>query len=452
MAGNMSYKLLRKYVETELKTIIAGKEQEFSYLVEGPHGIGKSAFWKELCIDFNGYFVDIRLGQRDLGDIIGLPVVIDQGNGTNDLLENKHMHHIKPELIRKMFVKDLNELGKIGDSDDKLIKFRLKENIGKPYAFILGFLDEYNRGTKDVQQAVFELVYDRTMNGDKINPKTLLAAACNDNLEVYTITEGDPAFRSRFKTIKYTPTVDEWLQWGKKTSELCPELIFVISAKKDLADPPKGSDIDYLNRPHPNRRSWHEFSKFYTQHRSAFTELEMRDICSTFVGYDQAETFRLLIQKMTQTQKEAATTQVIEVEKSKNYFNNFIRLQKITFDEAKSQMQTFSPSDHQTLAAICIDNFSKWSYVSGATKNRIIELSSILPGEIWTIIWDSIDDKNNFRPEFNNHLRKVGLPEKILTELDPRLSTASFGDPTSPVSSISSIISSTMSLKTPTIK
>jgi MoxR-like ATPase len=169
--NKMSYKLLRKMVESELSQILAGNEQRFSYLVEGPHGIGKSAFWKEICLEFNGYFVDCRLGQRDLGDIIGMPTIVIDPDGT------KHMVHVKPELIRKMFVQSLDELGVMGDKNDPLSKDRADDRKGIKYDFILAFLDEYNRGTKDVQQAVFELVYDRRMNGDKVNAKTMIAAA-----------------------------------------------------------------------------------------------------------------------------------------------------------------------------------------------------------------------------------------------------------------------------------
>jgi hypothetical protein len=394
----MSYKLLKKFVRAEIQAMIEGKEQEFSYLLEGPHGIGKSAFWKEICIEYNGYLVDLRLGQRDLGDIIGLPTVTVEADGS------KHMIHIKPELVRKMFVKSFDELGTMGDENDKLRNIRPKDRVGEKYEFILGFLDEYNRGTKDVQQAVFELVYDRSMNGDRVNSKVLLAAACNDNLEIYTITEGDPAFRSRFKTIKYTPTVEEWLSWGKSTGELCDELIFVIESKKDLADPPKGKDIDYLNQPHPNRRSWHEFSKFYVAYRNQFTEIEMRDICATFVGHEVAEIFRLMVPKMNVTRKAASTANDAEAKKIETFYNTFVRLHKMSPEVASKELKSFSASDLQALADHCIHHFNMFSYMTGVTKDRVEGLADLLPQEIFAKIWNEIDNKNGLREKMNSHV------------------------------------------------
>lgn len=396
--NTMNHKLLRKFVEVELTSILEGREQDFSYLVEGPHGIGKSAFWKQICLDFNGFFVDLRLGQRDLGDIIGLPAIVEDSAGV------QHMYHIKPELVRKMFIRDLSELGFIGDEHDKLRSIRPADSIDKPYSFVLGFLDEYNRGTKDVQQAVFELVYDRSMNGEKVHPKVMLAAACNDNLEIYTITEGDPAFRSRFKTIKYTPSVDEWLKWGKETSQLCPELIYVIESKKDLADPPKGKDIDYLNQPHPNRRSWHEFSKFFTQFRKDFSEMDMRDICATFVGHDSAEIFRITASRMIQNQKAAATAGNAEMQKIENFYTMFIRLHKMDASTAKKELEKFNPSDRQALADHCVAHFNKFNYITGVTKDRIETLADLLPEEVFSQIWNGINDANGLKLKMIQHL------------------------------------------------
>ncbi len=403
----MNYKLLRKMVEAEINKILNGEEQRFSYLLEGPHGIGKSAFFKELAIDLDGYFIDIRLGQRDLGDIIGLPVI------ELDNKSQKHMVHIKPELVRKLFVKDLSELGLMGDKDDILATSRPKNKIGKPYKFIVALLDEYNRGTKDVQQAVFELVYDRSMNGDKINPLVFLAAACNDNIEIYTITEGDPAFRSRFKTIKYTPSVDEWLNWGKKKGELCPELLYVIEMDKSLADPPKDKDnnsIDFLNQPHTNRRSWHEFSKFYTNHKNEFNELEIRDICATFVGEKAAEIFRLMVKKMKETQEAAAQAENNENNIVRNFYDNFMRHRKWSVEVAKMELQKFSPSDLQALADYCIKAFGLFTYVVTVVKNQIFILSEILPREIFARIWNEMPN-NGLREKLIAHAETVGKPD-----------------------------------------
>ena len=51
---------------------------EIPVLLRGPHGIGKSQITgKQLATYFNLPLLDIRLSQRDAGDVIGLPVVTD---------------------------------------------------------------------------------------------------------------------------------------------------------------------------------------------------------------------------------------------------------------------------------------------------------------------------------------------------------------------------------------
>lgn len=393
--NRMNHTLLKKMITTELTS---GEEQDFSYMIEGPHGIGKSAIIKEIALEFDAYLIDMRLGQRDLGDVLGMPHTF--------LINNvPHFGHIKPDLIRAAFEPDITKLGLMGDANDVLAKSREKEKVGKPYQYVFFFADEYNRGTKDVQQSMFELVYDRRMSGEKLAEHTWVFAACNDNMDVYTVTEGDPAFRSRFKTIKYTPTVDEWRKWGKESGELCPELLHVFSVKKDLADPPasKNGEIDYLNNPHPNRRSWHHFSHFYTLHKNSFNESEMRDICATFVGSEAAEVFKLLVIKMKETQTKHDAAVNVEDSKIKELYAQFIQFHKMDKNLAKEKLSKFNPSEMNAFADLCIEQLSKFKFITSATKDCIIELSEIINQETFAKIWNGVNDQYNFKAKMITH-------------------------------------------------
>lgn len=399
----LSHTLLKKMVKAELDS---GLEQRFSYMIEGDHGIGKSSFIKELALENDGYLIDLRLGQRDLGDVLGMPQVIVQPNG------DKRFFHIKPELIRKAFVKDLTQLGVMGDDDDVLGKLRSQDKLGKPYQYIFLFADEYNRGTKDVQQAMFELVYDRRMSGEKVNPKCWIFAACNDDLNIYTVTEGDPAFRSRFKTVKYKPTVDEWLAWGKQTGELCDEVIHVITTKKDLADPPAGkkTDIEFLNQPHPNRRSWHEFSKFYASHKQNFTALEMRDIGATFIGGDTAEIFKTLVERMTQTQTNRKKSEKKESGKASEVFENFFRTRQWDNVQLKTFLDALEISELEAVTDSVADGVSHFKYVTGIVKDRFASFAEILytqKPELWTALWNKVDDQWGFKNKIREYVAQT---------------------------------------------
>ena len=418
MANNeMNHSLLKKFILAEISS---SEEQDFSLMIEGPHGIGKSAIITEVCIENDGFLIDLRLGQRDLGDILGMPAIIDIENkilnssddgstSTKSVVIDKRFQHIKPDLIRNAFVKDLNELGVMGDENDVLAKLRPKDKIGKPYKFVAFFADEYNRGTKDVQQAMFELVYDRRMSGCKIHPKTFIAAACNDNMEIYTVTEGDPAFRSRFKTVKYAPTVDEWLKWGATTKELCPELIHTISSQKSLADPPKKQDIDFLNQPHPNRRSWHHFSKFYVRNKNKFSETEMRDCAATFVGGDAAEIFRLCSKKMKNTTTKREESTITESQKSKDFYENYVRYMKWDKNTAQKEISKFNASELTALEELLTQQFSSFKYITKAARERVIELvEEVLPKETFARVWGSLDSKHPFKNKMIEHVVSTG--------------------------------------------
>ena len=134
------------------------KHPQFSILLRAKHGVGKSSIIKQFAEEKKLHFIDIRLGQRDVGDIIGFPIN-----------EDGKFKHILPELLAPAF--------------------------NKPS---LLFFDELNRGTKDVQQAVFEIILDRRMNGKILHPETLIVSAINQDLNIYSVTDIDPALLSRF--------------------------------------------------------------------------------------------------------------------------------------------------------------------------------------------------------------------------------------------------------------
>ncbi len=227
------------------------KYPKFSILLRANHAVGKSEFVKDFGKSKGMKVIDIRLGQREVGDIIGMPS-IEEKDG------KKVFRHILPELLSAAF--------------------------NEPCVL---FFDELNRGTKDVQQAVFEVILDRRMNGQELHPETIVVAAINHNLDIYTVTEMDPALLSRFCVIDFEPTVSEWLSWGK--NRLHPAIIEFVKINKDQADPGPKTD---LSNPHPNRRSWTMFSDFlYTINIETVPDLFIREMCASFVGRSSAELF-----------------------------------------------------------------------------------------------------------------------------------------------------------------
>jgi hypothetical protein len=79
---------------------------------------------------------------------------------------------------------------------------------------IVLFLDELNRARPEILQAVFDLALNRRLAGKSLPPGSRVVAAINHGDE-YQLTELDPALLSRFNLYEFTPTVEDWLVWGK---------------------------------------------------------------------------------------------------------------------------------------------------------------------------------------------------------------------------------------------
>jgi hypothetical protein len=243
-----------------------------SILVDGNHGIGKSAVTKAISEDYckrleaqhakDGIpfdpkedfgFIDIRLSQNDVGDLKGIP--LEAGGFT--FFAPPHWYPMHEE-------------------DEAVLEKRLKD-AGKEYSPFntakhgVLFLDEFNRATREVSQVAFELVLDRRLNGWRIPAGWKIMAAINGDSDLYQIIEMDPALTDRFFMVKYVPTFDEWFSWAKGTyvddfgntrQNLHPAVLGYVQKKNDAIDPSKDeiSKATTEGSKIQSRRSWHRLS------------------------------------------------------------------------------------------------------------------------------------------------------------------------------------------------
>jgi hypothetical protein len=194
------------------KYVLNNMPNTVSVLLKAKHGVGKSRSVQQVAIENGWDFYDVRLSQCEVGDIKGLPY------RDGDL-----MKFAKPEW----FPKDPNSKGIL-------------------------FLDELNRATKDVLQAVFELCLDRRLDGTPLPEGWRVVAAINADDE-YDVVELDPALADRWFHIDFEPTAEEWLTWAKD-NDIIPEIRQFISRNENLLDPPVGN-LE-INKVYPSRRSW----------------------------------------------------------------------------------------------------------------------------------------------------------------------------------------------------
>ena len=174
-----------------------------SLLIEGNHGLGKSNVVAQAAARMSKVlgkpfgFIDFRLSQKEVGDLIGMPRGMDKFDVTHTVYEDGKLGKVK-RLAEHVTIYDAPAWFPT-DPDS--------------YGYL--FLDEINRATREVQQAAFELVLDYRLNFQTLPMGWRVIAAINDNMDVYSVLAMEPALYSRFLKIKFRPTSGEWLDWGR---------------------------------------------------------------------------------------------------------------------------------------------------------------------------------------------------------------------------------------------
>jgi len=235
-----------------------------SILLVGDHGVGKDGIVKTAARIQNIPCIDIRLSQNDVGDIKGMPFKV---KGRTIFAPPDWMPFKEEEEV---------ELGELLQT----VATAAGRRATAPRGIL--FFNEINRATREVQQAAFEIVLDRTMNTRVLRDGWRIVSAVNGD-EHYQVNSMDVAFKSRFYIIKFRPSSEEWLDWAAdpevKPVETKPEVVDItskeitgplhpvvtsfISKHRNLLDPSEElltqAESD-LSLQVQNRRAWHMLS------------------------------------------------------------------------------------------------------------------------------------------------------------------------------------------------
>lgn len=203
----------------------------------GRHGIGKSAVVKQIAKTLGLPIVERRLGQLEVGDIIGLP---DFGRSRNvNGQDIKVTSHNPPDWFVNCMI--------------------------EPHVI---FLDELNRAAPDVLQCVFQFVENGELNGKKVHPDCRIFVAMNGSQD-YDVNEMDSALMDRFVVFYLDPSRQDFLRWAKSKSNnpycetnLHPDLIDFLSECNDNIfeyNPNDGTLAEEVITP--SRRSWQKLNE-----------------------------------------------------------------------------------------------------------------------------------------------------------------------------------------------
>lgn len=191
-----------------------------SAMIVGHHGVGKSQAVKQYADENNMQFVDLRLGTQDVGDLLGL-AEFEKDPKTGQSIATKFM---RPDWFPT-------------DSESKGIIF----------------LDEINRGRRDVLQAVFQLCLDKRLHRYELPKGWSVVAAMNPNTEDYIVTDlSDKAFLDRFCHIKLAPSKQEFFDYAKSKKFEAQLLTFLQDQPSMLQTELEAFELDVK----PSRRSW----------------------------------------------------------------------------------------------------------------------------------------------------------------------------------------------------
>lgn len=178
----------------------------------GKHGIGKSMITREVFEKLGYEVIDLRLGQLEVGDLIGMPAQ----EYYCPKCRTKYGFGVKSVYCPMCEQQDQAKIPIIG------------RTIWLPPSWFPSqgekrciFFDEFNRGRLDVQQAAFQIVLDRRIHTHKIPDSCAIVCACNPPStdagtgQEYNVEEIDPALLDRFVNMKFTLTTDNWLKWAR---------------------------------------------------------------------------------------------------------------------------------------------------------------------------------------------------------------------------------------------
>jgi hypothetical protein len=271
----MSVAITFANLKSMIPTLLSGDESNlYSVLIRGRHGIGKSwiAYQTAQGLAWDGSktrpvqegetslpVVEIRASQMTEGDLLGLPSPHEMDvNGT------------KAASLRPFawLVKACTEP-------------------------VVLFLDEVDRATTEVRQGFFQLGDSRQINGWKLHPGTVVFGAVNGGLHAaqYQVADMDPAELDRWVTFDVEPSVEDWLDWGKK--EIHSIAWDFINQNRDHLEHKGEFEPGTI---YPSRRSWHRLSN--TLAKVGMLDNEHPDLgllfnlSHGFVGFEAAVSFR----------------------------------------------------------------------------------------------------------------------------------------------------------------
>jgi MoxR-like ATPase len=224
----------------QTKRTIKGLPAKRSILIRSRHGLGKSEVVRQVCAELSQttgkphIYTDIRLSQREAGDVIGLPRVMETFSMQQTTFVDGRLEQ-QAATIKNCMIHDLP-------------MFFPRD----PNAYGILHLDEIDRACREVQQCAFELVLDRRLNGVYLPENIRVVACINGDQDIYSVLQLDPALLDRFVVVDFKPTVPEWMTHAESIGVHDAIVKYLTKFGSDL-DTPENIES---GKVYQSRRSW----------------------------------------------------------------------------------------------------------------------------------------------------------------------------------------------------
>jgi hypothetical protein len=183
-------------------------------------------------------FIDFRLAQCEVGDLIGMPRYIEAG----EVIQSVFKDGVRTEQKRAVKQITIHDLAEWFPTDPDSCGFL--------------FLDELPRAPRDVQNAVLELALDYRYHFRELPIGWRVVSAANADMDVYSGTQLDPALYDRFLKIEFRPKHPEWMAYAESIGVHPAITSYIAKNVPDL-----GLEIKHEpGKCKPTPRSWVKLS------------------------------------------------------------------------------------------------------------------------------------------------------------------------------------------------
>lgn len=205
--------------------------------VWGLHGIGKTTVPQQFCDDNGHKLFNLRLGNMELGDLLGLADFEEDADGVK----------ISTKFMKPDWLKDLIDFA-----------------VNNPDKYAVIHLDEINRVRKDMMNPVFQIALEGRLHTTVFPPNVRVIASANPAIDGYWVNDvSELALTDRFCHLAYRPEVSEWINYANAKGVHPDMVAFITDQPQQLHSVQVIFDIDQYCRP--TNRSTEMAARLYSQ-------------------------------------------------------------------------------------------------------------------------------------------------------------------------------------------